>query len=692
MGHFRRARDFPDMQDWDGMDNITARMAQVPHWPPHRVSQRGPGNPWRERKNSGGSAMSATSEDDSLYDNATPHEKMSQGSAGSEFAGHEIPIMIEAEAPPGMMPPAPPAQNPPPPEAPQFSASPHSGGLSGPVPPLVGQVRKSPQFATRTLSSSDNNGVPGHPRATRCSSEPPQQTVEQVPHGSQSSFKHEGTPQATRSATAPIPGHNHTLPRQFGSAHKGHGSFQRTPAPIAEENFQSNGQLGGQPQPQQQATHIPEDIHRTRGHSHQPTSKQHDQPPFFQNPGGFNDYYEEPPPPQRSSQRPSVIRNIPIFIEGQDQPVVNEDHGSVNQSQPSEAQTIPQEPSFEHPQERPFWNDRDQFFNQHPSRQMFDTTDHVSSSPRQRFYSQQHPPNYYRQEHPQHRESPFHQQQQRQNQQDHPQDMHHSQPHHPQDFHQQTQDSPRNYHPQRQPQGHPQQQHPQHHPQQHPQHQHQQYQQHPKQQQQQPPQYHYSQPTQQPKQQQQPHHIPPGSHEIPIHFSKSPSSAPPSAPQPPPRQPSPQPPPPPPPVKLTPLERIDKVRASCKEYFDQVNTFTGTKDCKDYIYLDEMLTRALISLDDIDPDGNVEVRQHRKSLVRDIESTLSVLEKKASPPTTEPEKSVPPVDNVAAESEPANDAAKTEAPAAECASSQNDDSSATADKPEVAAIPPSDAQ
>jgi len=625
--------------------------------------------------------MSATSEDDSLYDNHTPHEKMSQGSAGSEFTGHEIPIMIEAEAPPGMMP-NPPAPNPVA-EGPMPSSSPHTGEVNGPVPPLVGQVRKSPQFATRTLSSSDNKGAPGHPRATRCSSEPPQQTVEQQYHGSPS-INNEVKPQATtRSATAPIHGQNHTLPRQFGSTHRSHGNFPRTPAPIAEENFVNNGQIPGQPQHMQQQTHIPDDIHRPRGHSQQPSTNHHDQqPPFFQNPGGYQDHHDEPAPPQRSGQRPSVIRNIPIFIEGQDQPIVNEDHhGSIPETQPPETHHVPQHQPFQQPDERQFWNDRDQFFNQHPSRQMFDEPDHVSSSPRQRFYSHQHPQNYYRQEEPQHREHPFYKQRHQQ-QQPHPQQFH-PQEQNLQDFGHQPQNSPRNYQ-QRQTQGHQQQP-----------------------QQQRPPQYHYSQPTQQPRQEQHPqtahhpdhsrsHQVPPGSHEIPVHFNKTQSTAP-TAPQPPPRQPSPQPRPPPQPVKLTPIERIDKVRESYQEFADQVNTFNGTKDCKNYIYLEEMLTRAIISLDDIDPDGNVEIRQHRKALIRDIESTLGVLEKKASSPSAETAKtSEQSLDSQVPESGPQSDSTIPAAPDAcnDSAVLQSQQTGSTASIPEqaAAAIPLPDVQ
>lgn len=63
---------------------------------------------------------------------------------------------------------------------------------------------------------------------------------------------------------------------------------------------------------------------------------------------------------------------------------------------------------------------------------------------------------------------------------------------------------------------------------------------------------------------------------------------------------------------------------------EKVDEFTGATKNKEFLYLDEMLTRAMISLDDIDPDGNNDIRQARKALIKDINSKISLLEKKAS--------------------------------------------------------------
>ncbi|PSN40470.1 hypothetical protein C0J52_11610 [Blattella germanica] len=82
---------------------------------------------------------------------------------------------------------------------------------------------------------------------------------------------------------------------------------------------------------------------------------------------------------------------------------------------------------------------------------------------------------------------------------------------------------------------------------------------------------------------------------------------------------------------------ISRVQAVAKDVADlqlKVDKFTGTsrKD-KDYMYLDEMLTRNLLKLDNIDTEGKENVRQARKEVIRNITRCISVLEGKA--PTEE---------------------------------------------------------
>ncbi|KMQ87314.1 bag domain-containing protein samui, partial [Lasius niger] len=152
-------------------------------------------------------------------------------------------------------------------------------------------------------------------------------------------------------------------------------------------------------------------------------------------------------------------------------------------------------------------------------------------------------------------------------------------------------------HHQQQPQHHQQQ--PQHHQQQ-PQHHQQQPQYH--QQQQQQPQYHHQQHHQQEQQAQQPQYQQ-QQQEIPK--SK-------------------------PPVPKDPLEKVGQVQKEVDNLAEQVRRYVGgSRQDKEYIYLDEMLTRELLKLDDIETEGRENVRQARKNTIKSIQDTISLLETKA---------------------------------------------------------------
>lgn len=56
--------------------------------------------------------------------------------------------------------------------------------------------------------------------------------------------------------------------------------------------------------------------------------------------------------------------------------------------------------------------------------------------------------------------------------------------------------------------------------------------------------------------------------------------------------------------------------------------YSGNSKDKNYLYLDEMLTRELIKLDDIDTDGKENIRQARKEAIRSIQRAISLLESK----------------------------------------------------------------
>ncbi|KAK7588078.1 hypothetical protein V9T40_005323 [Parthenolecanium corni] len=95
------------------------------------------------------------------------------------------------------------------------------------------------------------------------------------------------------------------------------------------------------------------------------------------------------------------------------------------------------------------------------------------------------------------------------------------------------------------------------------------------------------------------------------------------------RQTPPPPQPPPAPVKPDPLKQVQDVQQEVDELTRRVEQFSGASRAdKDYLYLDEMLTRNLIKLDIIEVAGNEELRVARKNVIRCIQQAIALLESK----------------------------------------------------------------
>lgn len=60
-----------------------------------------------------------------------------------------------------------------------------------------------------------------------------------------------------------------------------------------------------------------------------------------------------------------------------------------------------------------------------------------------------------------------------------------------------------------------------------------------------------------------------------------------------------------------------------------VEQFGGKRGDKDYMYMDEMLTRNLLKLDTIDTNGKDSIRMARKEAIKCIQTSIAVLEAKA---------------------------------------------------------------
>lgn len=87
------------------------------------------------------------------------------------------------------------------------------------------------------------------------------------------------------------------------------------------------------------------------------------------------------------------------------------------------------------------------------------------------------------------------------------------------------------------------------------------------------------------------------------------------------------------------MAQIDRVSKTVKDFAGQVEKFKGGEKNREFLYLDEMLTRALLELDNVDPDGCDEVRQARRAVIKEINAAIAKLEEKAKTPQekTKPE-------------------------------------------------------
>ncbi|XP_044253700.1 BAG domain-containing protein Samui-like isoform X2 [Tribolium madens] len=100
---------------------------------------------------------------------------------------------------------------------------------------------------------------------------------------------------------------------------------------------------------------------------------------------------------------------------------------------------------------------------------------------------------------------------------------------------------------------------------------------------------------------------------------------------PPPQQPKPS---------TNPIDIIQSIQKDVSELMSQVEKFNGIPRDKQYLYLDEMLTRNLIKLDNIDTQGQENIRQARKEAIKCIEGCIGILEAKAAANVSQTEQKV----------------------------------------------------
>jgi len=78
------------------------------------------------------------------------------------------------------------------------------------------------------------------------------------------------------------------------------------------------------------------------------------------------------------------------------------------------------------------------------------------------------------------------------------------------------------------------------------------------------------------------------------------------------------------------IAKLDKIKEEVDILMEKIDNFKGTKKDKEYLYLDEMLTRHLIALDGIEPEGQTEIRQLRKESIKSVNRCLSLLDHKVT--------------------------------------------------------------
>ncbi|GAB0094007.1 hypothetical protein DMENIID0001_092080 [Sergentomyia squamirostris] len=86
------------------------------------------------------------------------------------------------------------------------------------------------------------------------------------------------------------------------------------------------------------------------------------------------------------------------------------------------------------------------------------------------------------------------------------------------------------------------------------------------------------------------------------------------------------------------IAKIQQIQKEVLELMFRVEAFQGNSRAdKEYLFLDEMLTRNLLKLDTIDTQGNESIRLARREAIKCIQASLSVLEAKADGSKVKPE-------------------------------------------------------
>lgn len=84
------------------------------------------------------------------------------------------------------------------------------------------------------------------------------------------------------------------------------------------------------------------------------------------------------------------------------------------------------------------------------------------------------------------------------------------------------------------------------------------------------------------------------------------------------------------------LAKVQQIVERVAKLEQEVKCFSGKKNDKKYLLLEELLTKELLALDSVDPDGRTDVRQARRDGVRRVQNILEKLEQLEELPPVRP--------------------------------------------------------
>lgn len=100
------------------------------------------------------------------------------------------------------------------------------------------------------------------------------------------------------------------------------------------------------------------------------------------------------------------------------------------------------------------------------------------------------------------------------------------------------------------------------------------------------------------------------------------------------------------------LAKVQQIVERVSKLEQEVKCFAGKKNDKKYLLLEELLTKELLALDSVDPEGRADVRQARRDGVRRVQTILEDLEQLEEQPAKPASETAVEGDNLTQKGEP----------------------------------------